>query len=158
VLPSLPPREGTRDAVSCYTCHRREARPPLPVHEDLLRTAQARGVAAAADRYRELRRTEERSGKYDFGPEPLILATFTLVEQGRLDDALVVAQLTVEQHPQAADPHAVLGQVQLRRGDRAAAAAAFRQALERDPQHAVALRQLKELAAPASPSPSPSPR
>ena len=156
VLPSLPPREGTREAVSCYTCHRREARPPLPMHEELLRTTQGKGAAAAAERYRELRRSGETAGKYDFTPDPIAFAASTLAEQGRPDDALVLAQLGVEQHPQAADAHAVLGLVRLRRGERAAAVEAFRAALQRDPQHAIALRQLKELETPP-PAPSPSP-
>jgi tetratricopeptide (TPR) repeat protein len=157
VVKALPPREAPRDGVSCYTCHRREARPPLPLHEELARTAQARGGAAAAERYRELRRAGEVSGKYDFGPEMLAMTAFTLFERKRLDDALAIAQLAVEQYPSVADAHVVLGQAQLQRGDASAAKGSFRKALELDPQHPMAQRRLKEMEAPA-PSPSPSPR
>jgi tetratricopeptide (TPR) repeat protein len=154
---ALPARDGARDGVSCYTCHRREARPPLPLRQELVRAVEQRGPAAAAERYRELRRAGEVSGKYDFGPEMLIVTAFTLAEQKRPEGALAVAQLAVEQYPALADAHVVLAQVQLQGGDAAAARASFRKALQLDPQHAVAQRRLKELEAPASPAPSPTP-
>jgi tetratricopeptide (TPR) repeat protein len=154
VVAALPPREGARDGVSCYTCHRRDTRPPLPLHLELARVEKERGGAAAVERYRELRRAGETAGKYDFGPEALAMAAFTMAEQKRLEGALAVAQLAVEQYPTRADAHVVLGQAQLQGGNAAAAKGSFRKALELDPQHPVAQRRLKELEAPP-PSPAP---
>jgi tetratricopeptide (TPR) repeat protein len=155
VLKALPARDAPRDSVSCYTCHRRESRPPLPLPEELLRAVQARGAAAGVERYRELRRAGEVAGKYDFGPEILAFAAFNLWEKNLPDGALALAQLGVELSPASADAHVVLGQVQKRRGDASAARESFRKALERDPQHAAAQRSLKEMEAPPTPSPSP---
>jgi tetratricopeptide (TPR) repeat protein len=152
VVTALPAREGTRDGVSCYTCHRREARPPLPLSEELLRTVVARGAAAGPERYRELRREWETAGKYDFGPQMLYFTAFNLWEKNQPDGALAIAQLGVELSPTSADAHVVLGQVQRRRGDLAAARESFRKALEREPKHEMAQRSLKEME--ASPSPS----
>ena len=154
VVPALPAREGARDGVSCYTCHRREARPPLAMPEELLRAVVARGAAAGPERYRELRREWEIAGKYDFSPQVLFFSAFNLWEKNQPDGALAIAQLGVELSPTSADAHVVLGQVQRRRGDLSAARESFRKALERDPQHQAAQRSLKEMEA----SPSPSPR
>ena len=156
VVTSLPARDAARDGVTCYTCHRREARPPLPLSEELLRAVRARGAAAGVERYRELRRSGETAGKYDFGPEMLAFAAFSLWEKEQPEGALALAQLGVELSPASADARAILGQVQRRRGDLAAARESFRQALERDPQHAVAQRGLKEME--NTPAPSATPR
>jgi tetratricopeptide (TPR) repeat protein len=152
---ALPPRDGPRETVACYTCHRREARPPLPLHQELLRVIQEHGAAAGAERYRELRRKYEIAGRYDFTPDGLGAVVFMLAEQGRADDALVMAQLAVDENPKSADAYAMLGEVQARRGDRAAAKESLRQALQRDPQHGMALRRMKDLEQPPSPSPAP---
>ncbi|HEX6739705.1 MAG TPA: c-type cytochrome [Vicinamibacteria bacterium] len=151
VVPALPAREGARDGVSCYTCHRREARPPLPLFQELARVEKERGGAAAVERYRELRRAGETAGKYDFGPEALAMTVFTLSEQKRAEGALAVARLGVEQYPSRADSYVVLAQVQLQGGDAAGAKESFRKALALDPNHPVAQRRLKELE--ASPKP-----
>jgi tetratricopeptide (TPR) repeat protein len=152
---ALPARDAPREAVSCYNCHRRQARPPLPLHEELLRAVQAGGVPAAAARYRELRRAHENDGAYDLTAMAVGAAVLRLAEGGRLDEALALAEFGVEQNPQAADAHGILGEVRLRRGDRAGAAESFKQALQRDPQHAVSQRRLKDLERPPSPSPPP---
>jgi tetratricopeptide (TPR) repeat protein len=154
VMAALPPRDGARDGVSCYTCHRRDIRPPLPLPQELARVAREQGGPAAAERYRELRRAGEVSGKYDFSAEMMAMAAFALVEQKQPDGALAMARLAVEQYPASADAHAVLGQVRMEGGDAAAARESFRKALSIDPQHPVAQRRLKELdAPPASPAP-----
>lgn len=152
---ALPAREAPREAVSCYNCHRRQARPPLPLHEEVLRAVQAGGVPAATARYRELRRAHEQDGTYDFTALALGAAILRLAEGGRLDEALGLAEFGVEQNPQSADAHGILGEVRLRRGDRAGAADAFKLALQRDAQHGVAQRRLKDLERPPGPSPSP---
>ena len=56
--------------------------------------------------------------------------------------ALASARTAVERAPGLADPHFMVGFVQDRAGDREAAKAAYRRALEIDPQHASALNNL----------------
>jgi hypothetical protein len=149
VIPALPAREGARESLTCYTCHRRAARPPLVMHEELLRAVVARGAAAGPERYRELRREWEIAGKYDFGPQMLFYAVSILGEKNQLEGALALAQLGVELNPDSADAHVMLGQVQRRRGDVSGARESFRKALERDARHEGAQRNLKEMDAPA---------
>jgi len=141
---ALPARDEARDGVTCYTCHRRQVRPPLPLHEEVLRTTQAPGVAAGVERYRELRRDHLGAGTYDFGPLSLGITARRLGELGRADDALALARENVAQHGGSADAHALLGDILLKRGDRTAALESFRKALELDPKNGAASRGLKQ--------------
>jgi hypothetical protein len=143
-LKSLPPREAPRQAVSCVTCHRGAARPPLTLHEELVRAAQA-GGPAALERYRELRRDHYADGQYDFGPRSLAIAADRLLDAGRADEALALARLAVEQHPDLGQLHALLGHILLEKGERAAAGEALRKALALDPQNVAAKRELERL-------------
>jgi hypothetical protein len=147
VVPALPARDVARDGVTCYTCHRAQARPPLPLHEELFRKAQAGGAASAAEHYAELKRQHHGAGRYDFGPLPLVVVANRLVEAGRADDALVLARLNTEQHPQDPRAHVMLGETLSKRGEHEAAAASARRALEIQPGHEGALRLLEQLEA-----------
>jgi hypothetical protein len=151
----LPPRDEPRDGVTCYSCHRRQAVPPRPMPDELMRAAQTGGGAAAVARYRELRQAHPTDGAYDVGPGALLLTTNRLLEAGRLDDGIAIAREGTSQFPDAANLHAVLGDALLRKGDRAAAAESYRKALTLEPGHFMATRGLKEA---QGPGPSPSPR
>jgi chemotaxis protein methyltransferase WspC len=67
----------------------------------------------------------------------------TLADAGRLDDALA----EVARAGPSADAFSLLGVIQQARGDRAAAAAAFRKALYLDPGHREALTHAMLLSA-----------
>jgi hypothetical protein len=108
---ALPARDEPRDLVSCYTCHRRTIRPPLPLHEELLRRVQAKGAQAGVERYRELRREQPEAGRYDFGPVSLRAAARRLVDLGRLDDALTLARENAQQYPRDPDVQSQLGEI-----------------------------------------------
>jgi hypothetical protein len=158
-IATLPPRDEPRQTVTCMTCHRGAARPPVPLHLELVRVVETAGAAAAAQRYAELRRDHQGDGQYDFRPQVLGVVARRLAESGRIDDAVAMARLGSEQHPQSAPAWAVLGDLLRRRhagGDREAAMAALRQALALDPQLSAARRSLQELEAPA-PAPTPPP-
>jgi hypothetical protein len=149
-LATLPPTDRPRQAVTCMTCHRGSARPPLPLDEELVEVARDRGAAAAVERYGTLRREHRDDGRYDFRPQVLTTAATRLAEDGKAEEALALARLGVEQHPDVARMHALLGLL-LRRSDRAAAAVALRRALELDPQMDSARQALQELEAPVPP-------
>jgi len=145
-----------RAGVTCQTCHRGATRPPLPLDVELTRAAEAGGGAAAVARYRELRRDHEADGQYDFRLLAVGSAAMRLAESGRMDDALTIARLAKEENPRIADASALIGDLLLRKGDRASAAAAFRDALALDPQNGMARRGLKQ--AEEAPPPTVTPR
>lgn len=142
-LKALPAREEPRQGASCFTCHRGAQRPPERLDVVLARVAQAQGAEAAVSRYRELRREHPSDGQYDFTHRSLGIAATRLLEAGRLDEALALARFNVESHPDEARAHVQVGQILLRKGDKAGAAEAFRKALKLDPTNAAAQRGLK---------------
>jgi len=62
--------------------------------------------------------------------------------EGRADDAILALEGAAQRDPSAAAPWRALGETHLRRGDRLAAMAAFRRAVERDPQDVHSLVRL----------------
>jgi hypothetical protein len=145
-LKTLPPRDEPRGeprgSVSCYTCHRGAQRPPERVDMLIARTAQEKGVEAAIAKYKELRRDHAEDGQYNFAAEGLGGAAGRLLEAGRVDDALALTRLNLESHGDVSQLNAFLGQILMRKGDKAAAIDAFKKALKLDPQNPAALRGL----------------
>jgi len=85
-------------SVSCITCHSGRTDPrPLP---DVLRAAySADGIAAAIDKYHELRDRYFGAGAYDFRPAVLVRLADGLAQHGAWDDALALARVNEEAHP-----------------------------------------------------------
>lgn len=142
VLAALPPRDERRQEVGCYTCHRGAQRPPVALDQELARVAEARGADAAVAHYRSLRSAELGAGRYDFGPRAIGAAAMRLVEAGRPELALPLARLNAETHAEEPLVHVALGELLLRAGERAAAAASYREALALDPENPAARRGL----------------
>lgn len=142
-LKALPPRDEPRQGASCFTCHRGAQRPPERLDVVLAGVAQTQGVEAAIARYRELRRDHPSDGQYDFRHRSLGIAATRLLEAGRLDEALALARFNVESHPDEPQAHVQVGQILMRKGDKAGAAESFKKALKLDPTNAAAQRGLK---------------
>ena len=137
-LPTVVAEDRSRSqVVSCYTCHRGEARPPRQLVRVLSSAYDEGGVAAASERYRELRAEHYGRGRYDFGKGLLQLAT-QLMESGHNEDAIAIVQLGLEFEPESADLHATLGHCQLGTGDVEAAETSLQRALEIDPGNGTA--------------------
>ncbi len=143
VVKKLPARDEPRQVLSCFTCHRGAQRPPERLDALLTRSAQTNGAEAALGRYRELRREHASDGQYDFSPKSLGIAASRLLEAGRTDDAVAFARLNADSHPDVSLAHSQLGQILMRKGDRAAALESFQKALTLDPTNAAAQRGLK---------------
>jgi tetratricopeptide (TPR) repeat protein len=114
----------------------------------IARVAQEQGVEAAIAKYKELRRDHAEDGQYSFSANGLGSAAGRLLEAGRVDDALALTRLNLESHPDVAQLNAFLGQILMRKGDKAAAIEAFKEALKLDPTNPAALRGLKAAEAP----------
>jgi tetratricopeptide (TPR) repeat protein len=146
-IKALPARAEPRQTLTCITCHRATAIPPMPLHVDLAQTAVAKGGPAAVERYRELRKLHYGDGRYDFRPQSLIMAAVRLMESSKPEEALALARLNLEFNPELAQSHVVIGEVLLRKGEKDKASASFRKALEIDPKNFDAQRALKQLEA-----------
>jgi tetratricopeptide (TPR) repeat protein len=147
VLGALPVRAEPRVTIECVTCHRGVAL-PRSLRTTLLEVVAKEGAAAAAQRYRALRRDTLELGRYNLGALELLEVSRTLRERGSLDAAVAILELNGEFHPDDAGIDFELGEVLRARGDRAGALERYRRALEKRPDMAPARRRISELEKP----------
>jgi tetratricopeptide (TPR) repeat protein len=136
-----PPNEITR--VDCVTCHRGVAIPE-PLSAIIIRTVAAKGGAAAADQYRDLRKQYYGRDAYDFS-EDALLSIIERVVQGRPDDAIALLRMNLEFHPDSAKTYALLGFAYTRKVDDDAAIVNLKKSLELDPTDAMVRGRLEQL-------------
>ena len=136
--------------VDCVTCHRGVAI-PRQLRDIVLETTAQQGAAAATKVYRDLRSRYYGRQSYDFG-EQTLLDVADRLSQGRPADAVAIANLNIEFHPDSARSYLVRGIAQSRRLDTVEEAiASFRKVLELEPGNGVAqgwLVQTEQLARP----------
>lgn len=126
--------------VSCFTCHRGQAKPPQKLTWILGETAMSEGVDAAMAQYTELKADYYGAGLYDFREGIFGELAQSAFEAGKLDAAMRILQSSLEIYPESADLHAFLGMALMQSGDVAGAAAKFDEALTLDPENAGAKR------------------
>jgi tetratricopeptide (TPR) repeat protein len=148
----LPGHEAEpHPAVTCYNCHRGLTRPPRDIRKLLAETAEAEGIAAALTTYRSLRKEHYGKGRYDFSERSLNSLAQRMLEKGRQDDARGALELNREYFPSSASVEAGFGTLYLATGEKEKARAAFRRALEFDPEDPAArwgMQQLETAKAP----------
>jgi len=146
-LPTVTGRPSPLE-VRCVTCHRGLAKPE-GLDQVLAGVAEKEGVGAVAAKYKELREKYYGSGSYDFGPQTLNDLARRQAEQKKdLDGAIALAKLNIEYNPKAAASHVILGQFYVAKGDKDAALASVKRALEIDPANRFAKQALERLQAP----------
>ena len=130
--------------VTCLTCHRGASR-PVPLHTLIAATATTAGADSAIKTYMSLRERHYGRDAYDFGERSLNTAALDIARAGKTNEALALLRLNQEQFPDAVSVHLFRGAVQLMRNDTTAAAEAYREALERDPQNREASQRLRAI-------------
>jgi len=93
--------EGRLDSdfeVTCASCHSGRT-DPRPLPELLWATYQEGGIEAAASKYAELYQRYEGGDAYDFRSNVLPSIAVQLADSGSIDDAIRLAELNVERHP-----------------------------------------------------------
>lgn len=130
-LDTLPDRPTPLLQVTCGTCHRGTSR-PIPLAALMVETAQGSGADSAIAAYRTLRRRYYGRDAFDFGEPSLNIAAFRLGQAKRYDEAFALLRLNEEFFPASSGMYVFHGNINLMRGDTAAAEAAFREAIRRD--------------------------
>lgn len=143
-IDSLPARPAPTVAVTCATCHRGVNR-PVPLANILVEAATASGADSAIRVYRSLRERHFGRDAYDFGEVSLNTAAFRTARAGKIEDALALLRLNEELFPRASALYITRGNIALMRADTASAAAAFREALRRDPASDEARGRLRDI-------------
>lgn len=144
---TLPERPAPAVQVTCRTCHHGISR-PAPLFTLMVEIAQAAGADSALRAYRSLRERYYGSDSYDFREATLNIAAFRLGRANRVADALVILEFNEQQFPNSSGLAVFRGNIQLMRGDTAAAEAAFREAIRRDTTNAEARGRLRDIGRP----------
>lgn len=146
LLPRLPSHATPAVKVDCVTCHRGV---PIPktLQTALFEVATTEGAPAAAARYRELRKTNLTTGRYNFGEWEINELARRLAQSGHLDAAITMLETNAEFHATSGDIDVILGELHLKRGEKEVAIARFRSALTKVPDHERAKLRLQELEA-----------
>jgi tetratricopeptide (TPR) repeat protein len=144
ILQALPSRAEPRVEVTCVTCHRGL---PLPktLQTTLLEIVKRDGAAAAVARYRELRRDQALTGRYNFGEWEINELGRRLIEDGASEAALAVLEMNAEFYPKSGVLQFQIGELLFARGMNDLALARYRIALALLPDHPGAKRRIAEL-------------
>jgi hypothetical protein len=143
-LDTLPDRPAPELQVTCTTCHRGISR-PVPLSQQVMDVALAFGADSAVRNYRSLRDRYFGRSAYDFGEVSLNTAAFRLGRENRFDDALALLRLNEEFYPRSSALSVFRGNINLMRGDTAAAAVSFREAISRDSTNTEARARLRDI-------------
>lgn len=144
LLARLPERDSPPLAVECKTCHRGAARPHL-LRTELRQIVLDEGIEAAVARYRLLREQGTLLGRYDFGEWEMNELARQLAAEGNTAAAVAMLELNEEFHARSASIPAELGPLLERLGRTDQAIAAYRRALERNPDHRASRERLQAL-------------
>ena len=137
-------QEPDRVSLGCVTCHHGRPR-PMTLAEELRGVYDAGGIDSTLSRYASLRARFYGRAAYDFGEESLNEIAGALMDKGRVDDAIRILKLNVEQYPESSRAYDSLADAYLKAGQKEQAIQASKKALELDPKNRNAERRLKEL-------------
>jgi hypothetical protein len=136
---------GSLTRVRCATCHG-GLTDPVALEDLLNKVIEELGVDAAADRYRELRKTYYGSSAYDFGPAALISVAQRLADEDQnVNGAIVMMQLNIETNDDSAASFLMLAQLFLASNEKSRSLVAINRALELDPDNQFAQRMRSRL-------------
>jgi hypothetical protein len=144
ILAQVPNRTTPRVEVGCVTCHRGLALPKT-LQTTLFEIVGRDGAAAAVERYRQLRRDQMGSGRYDFGEWEINELARRLTEAGDTQGAIAILEMNGEFHPKSASIDFGLGELHRQRGERDKAIARYEAAIAKQPTFPAAIARLKEL-------------
>jgi glyoxylase-like metal-dependent hydrolase (beta-lactamase superfamily II) len=111
--------------------------------EPLTRTIVDKGIAAAVEQYRALRR--EHPEAYDFGEGELNNLGYQLLSRAMVAEAIGVFTLNVESYPDAFNPHDSLGEAYVEAGELDLAVASYERSLELNPDNESAVQALQAI-------------
>ncbi len=146
-IDTLPAHQDHRHAavqVTCTTCHRGVTR-PVPLPEILVDAGTAAGADSALRAYQALRGRYYGRDAYDFSESALSIAAFRLGRAGKFDEAFALLRRNEELFPGSSAMYVFRGNITLMKGDTAAAAAAFREAIRRDSTNNEARGRLRDI-------------
>lgn len=143
-LAKLPNRTAPSLQVRCETCHHGHNLPEtLP---DVLSAELSKnGLEAAIQKYQALKAQYYGGWAFDFSERSLNGFSQQLAAAGKTAEAIAFLKVNAEAYPKSPVIPFLLGEAYLKAGDKTAAAASYRKALEANPDNPVAKKRLSEL-------------
>jgi len=131
--------------VECVTCHHQLSMPKT-MHALLAETIDKKGIQAAIDLYRDLRKKDLANGQYDFGETSLNILTESLLKQDKPREAVAIMELNVEVNtPPSGWAYSLLAMSHVANKEVEKARADYQRILERNPDDEWAKKQLEQL-------------
>jgi hypothetical protein len=145
LLAGLPMRDNPPTTIGCYTCHRGVSK-PTTIEAVLTTTTNEAGVDSAISRYKTLR-NDMASGRYNFSEQPVIEVARQLAAANKGPDAIKLLEMLQEFYPNSQQIDFEVGGLQERAGNKDAAIARYRAALQKNPNDRRAQAALTRLGA-----------
>jgi len=131
--------------VECVTCHH-QLSIPKTMNALLAETIDKKDVQEAIAVYRDLRKNDLGSGKYDFGETSLNILTESLLKQDKAKEAVAIMELNVEVNtPPSGWAYNLLAMSHVANKEVDKAKADYQKILELNPQDEWAKKQLEQL-------------
>ena len=131
--------------VECVTCHH-QLSIPKTMNALLAETIDKENVQAAIAVYRDLRKNDLGSGKYDFGETSLNILTESLLKQDKAKEAVAIMELNVEVNtPPSGWAYSLLAMSHVATRKWIKAKADYQKILELNPRDEWAKKQLEQL-------------
>jgi tetratricopeptide (TPR) repeat protein len=133
-----------RLTVNCVTCHHGLTRPDQ-LQTVLTRITAEKGIDAAIEEYRSLRKKYYGGAQYDFSGPPLNMLAERLMRDGKTEDAVKAAELNAAEHPEIPYAQTFLGDLYAKQGDTKRAIEAMQRTLTADPANDYAKKRLEAM-------------
>ena len=143
ILAATGKESGQATTIRCAYCHRGVAI-PKPIAEIVWQTTREKGVVAATDQYRELRKEFYGRNTYDFSEEPLATLANQLSSY-RPDDAIALASLNLEFYPKSVNTLVAMSNALTRKHEDDDAIAMLEKAVSFEPENGIVRGRLEQL-------------
>jgi tetratricopeptide (TPR) repeat protein len=131
--------------VECVTCHH-QLSIPKTMNALLAETIDKKDIQAAIVLYRDLRKNDLGSGRYDFGETSLNILTESLLKQNKAKEAVAIMELNVEVNtPPSGWAYSLLAMSHAANKEVEKAKVDYQKILELNPQDEWAKKQLEQL-------------
>lgn len=136
-------RERSVD-VSCMTCHRGNTT-PKSLQQTLAEVIEAEGIRAGIREYHRLKERYQHGMAFDFSEAPLNLLGYQLMGENKLDEAIEIFKLNVEEYPNNFNPYDSLAEAFMKNGQLRLAEIYYSKSLALNPENDNALQMLEQL-------------
>lgn len=134
--------------VMCATCHHGQEK-PRTLEMVLQPVIEQKGVPAAIEKYKDLKKQYYGSYTFDFRDVSLVHLGSDLADAGKVKEALAILQFNEEMYPQSERTEMLLGDLYLKNNDKAQAIAHYKKYLALEPDDDDMKKTLNDLTKPS---------